>query len=74
MHAVQAGNPRAVSLLLEAGANIESEDSSGYTPLLHAAKMSHLSIEVVKQLLDKGAKIDQAENDGCTPLFIACQG
>jgi ankyrin repeat protein len=43
-----------VKQLLDKGANLESKDKYGRTPLLWAAEKGHEA--VVKQLLDKGAK------------------
>jgi ankyrin repeat protein len=44
-----------VKLLLGQGAELESKDKDGWTPLLHAAEKGHEA--VVKLLLDTG-KVD----------------
>jgi ankyrin repeat protein len=44
-----------MKLLLDKGADLESKDNTGRTPLLCATEKSHEAM--VKLLLDKGAKI-----------------
>jgi ankyrin repeat protein len=57
-----------VRLLCEHGANVNSKNSNGCTPLHIAAFYGHVS--VVKCLSELGAKIDEKNNDGATPFFI----
>lgn len=51
---LESGNEGVVKLLLEKGADIDSRDKNGKTPLSAAAQFWHDG--VVKLLLEKGAK------------------
>jgi ankyrin repeat protein len=51
------------------GANIESKDKYGQTPLFHAA--GNTDGAVVQLLLENGAQIDARDNYGRTPLSRA---
>jgi ankyrin repeat protein len=60
-------------LLLERGADANSEDNNGQTPLLWAARGGYDA--VVKQLLEKGAAVDSKDSTyGWTPMFGATMG
>lgn len=64
------GQVDSVNRALEDDPNlISSKDSSGYTPLHHAAIGGHT--EVVEVLLESGAKIDTMGSRGETALFLA---
>jgi ankyrin repeat protein len=56
-------------LLLERGANAESKDYEGRTPLSWAALRGHEG--VVKPLLERGINAESKGNDGWTPLLKA---
>jgi ankyrin repeat protein len=56
-------------LIKSLGANVNSPDSLGQTPLYVAASMDHLA--VVQVLLKLEADIKQRSNDGSTPLVVA---
>jgi ankyrin repeat protein len=58
-----------VRLLLEKGAERDSKDNNGRTPLSRAAMMGHEA--VVRLLLEKGAEPDSKDSDGQTPLSWA---
>jgi ankyrin repeat protein len=59
-----------VKLLLEKGADVESNDTrNGRTPLSWAAGSGHEA--VVKLLLEKGADVERISNNGRTPLCCA---
>jgi ankyrin repeat protein len=59
-----------VKLLLEKGAELESKDKSGRTPLSRAAADGREA--VVKLLLEKGAELESKDlGDGRTPLSWA---
>jgi hypothetical protein len=61
-----------VKLLLEKGAELESKDNDGRTPLSWAAKNGHKA--VVKLLLEKGAELESKDRvDGRTPLSWAAE-
>ena len=75
-----------VRFLLKKGANIESKDKYGWTPLINsiflkllfnrsyflciASRYGH--IEVVKLLVESGANIESTDEYGLTPLMIGC--
>lgn len=56
--------------LLREGADVNSADEFGWSPLHHACYNG--GMETVLLLLDKGADIDQRSNCGRTPLHKAC--
>jgi len=55
-----------VKLLLEKGAELESKDKYGRTPLSYAAWNGHEA--VVKLLLEKGAELGSTDEHCQTPL------
>ena len=60
-----------VQCLIDAGANVNTQDAQGATPLGFASQYG--SIPAVKFLLSNGAEIDRPANDGETPLTAAVQ-
>jgi ankyrin repeat protein len=69
LKAVAKAREAMVKLLLEGGANIESRDGKGRTPLSQAARRGDEA--VVKLLLEGGANVDSGDDDGETPLSWA---
>ncbi len=67
--AVDAGNVETVRLLLDAGADPDLADGSGYTPLGLAALRGYARI--VLMLLRAGANPDLKSKDGNTPMTAA---
>jgi len=67
--AVENGDTEVVQLLLDKGADIETENYDGSTALIWAAANGHT--EVVKLLLDKGANIQARNVHGHTALVMA---
>jgi ankyrin repeat protein len=59
-----------VSLLLEAGADINSRDSFGHTPLTIAARESE-GTTILDYLLSKGSQINAVDNNGDSALVWA---
>ena len=55
--------------LLKYGAEVDSEDSSGMTPLMRA--LAGEKFEIAKIFLDHGANINHCDNDGLTALHEA---
>ena len=61
-----------MKLLLEKGAELESEDKDyGQTPLWWAAENGHEA--VVKLLREKGAELESKDKNGRTPLWWAAR-
>lgn len=63
----------AIEILLEAGADIETLDQDGYTPLLRATQLEWFGtrIDVIRALLVGGADISAHDEQGNTPLHFA---
>ncbi|WP_096607842.1 protein kinase domain-containing protein [Calothrix sp. NIES-2100] len=64
--AAEQGNKQIVELQIAQGANVNSRNNYGNTPL-HLAE----DIDVVKLLIAKGADVNSNNNDGNTPLHLA---
>jgi ankyrin repeat protein len=63
---------KTVKLLLDKGANIETRDWNGQTPLIRAAAYGQHGI--MKVLLEGGADIEAHDDDGQTALIAAACG
>ncbi|KAF8248974.1 ankyrin [Wilcoxina mikolae CBS 423.85] len=59
----------AIRMLLEKGANIETKDSNGYTPLIDAINWKY--VKAVETLLEYGADVNTTEQMGISALHIA---
>ncbi|KAL8888658.1 MAG: hypothetical protein Q9192_006142, partial [Flavoplaca navasiana] len=70
--AVWNGQARSIELLLDFGANINSEDEEGRTALLTASVMGNLNL--VHLLLDRGFDIEARNSKGEDALLRAAQG
>ena len=60
-----------IDALLKRGADVNTTDPDGRTPLLFAASSDELSLDVVRLLLDRGADVNAATSEGITALDIA---
>jgi len=60
-----------VRLLIERGADVNTRDMLGWTPLRDAARCGHR--EVVKLLLEHGAQVHALNGDGRTPFQVSPQ-
>ena len=70
--AVREGNLSKVQELLDTGANVNKQASSGATPLFIASENGRL--DIVKILLAiPGIDVNKSTTSGATPLYIACQ-
>ena len=67
--ALQTSNPTIIRLLLDAGADPNSPDDSGRTPLHSGAQ--NRNPMVATHLLNAGADLHAGDNEGYTPLHIA---
>jgi ankyrin repeat protein len=66
------GDPKSVAILLEAGADLESEDLiQGATPLIHASRQGNATM--VTTLIEAGAQLEHADRMGLTPLLACAQ-
>jgi hypothetical protein len=66
------GETRAIEMLLKLGADVNSPDRHGKTPLHDACLKGH--VDSARLLLDRGAKIGARGEDGATPLHDAALG
>jgi ankyrin repeat protein len=60
-----------VKTAVEYGVNVNSEDGSGNTALLLAAKFG--AVSALRSLLHAGANVDMANAKGATPLYFAAK-
>jgi len=67
--AAEAGKIEAVKQHLVAGANVNTKDKWGWTPLSRAARSGHK--EAVELLIDNGADVNAMRSGGGTPLSYA---
>jgi ankyrin repeat protein len=68
--ATAENNVPEVRRLLSVGADVNSKDYNGITPLHWACIKGH--VQVFKELVEHGAVIGATDNDGLTPLHWAC--
>jgi hypothetical protein len=69
MRAAAVGNLKEVGNQIWAFADVNAQDSSGWTPLMYATQAP--SIEVLQPLLDRGANVNARSYTGQTPLMAA---
>ena len=69
--AASKGQSAIVTILLRSGAEIDSRDSKGRTPLFHAAKNGHL--DTVQALLAAGADPSIEDSEGTGVLLAAVE-
>ena len=62
---------KVVRFLHSKGANLETPNNNGATPVYIACQEGQ--IEVVRFLHSKGANLETPKNNGATPVYIACQ-
>ena len=60
---------KTIRFLVKAGANVNTQDNDGWTPLIGAANAG--SIEAVKILIKAGANVNAQDNDKNTALSLA---
>ena len=74
MEAADEGHVEVVRLLLESGADINTQEDygNGATALMEAAGNGH--VEVVRLLLENGADTNTQNNSGRTVLMYAAWG
>lgn len=69
--AVVSGNKQRVIELINSGADVNSFDAHGSTPLCCAVRMHKLPI--VELLLEHGAQLEISDKEGYTPLLLAAE-
>jgi uncharacterized protein len=69
IRAIKRGDLTEVERLMHAGANPNSGDTQGWTPLFHAAGTGRT--DIMRSLLAHGAEVDSQRSAGFTPLFSA---
>lgn len=69
LNAVTAGDPDRVRYLTAHGANIDTRDAEGYTPLHNAVRTR--SDALAAFLVEQKADVNLKDNDGWTPLMLA---
>lgn len=70
--AAEEGHVEALQLLLEAKADVNAQDASGFHALYLAAGAPKLAEEAVTLLLAHNADVNLRNNSGYTPLHNAC--
>jgi ankyrin repeat protein len=73
MLAAIRGDARIVTLLIEAGADVNWVGERGYSALSAAVRSCRAGWDVVETLLDAGADIDKRSGASLTPLMVAIQ-
>ncbi|KAH9159416.1 hypothetical protein LEN26_002353 [Aphanomyces euteiches] len=69
IRAIKSSSEDVVKYLLSKGANIETADKDGQTPLIVAS--THKLHNMIEILLDSGASIEASDKVGCTALMRA---
>lgn len=69
INAVLSRDPDRVKLVIEAGANVNARDASGFSPLDTAAR--NRAPTMIEMLIAAGADPNAADNDGFFPLLHA---
>jgi len=70
--AVASGRGLCVGALVDAGANVNSVDSAGDTPLIIAAKHCRQSLSSMKYLIAAGCDLERVDAEHRTALHYAC--
>lgn len=66
-----ARNAATADFLFHHGAEIDTTEDTGQTPLMYAAKVGNLGL--AEFLITKGASLKAIDNNGSTPLYIAVE-
>jgi hypothetical protein len=69
LEVVKRGNAYKVIEFLREGANVNTRDEDGLTPLHYAASRGY--VEVARLLLENGADVNAKNEHGITPLHVA---
>jgi ankyrin repeat protein len=69
--AIRSGDRQAVVQALEAGADVQTADAYGITPLMAAVRANRP--DIAELLIDRGARVRAADRRGFTALHYAAQ-
>eukprot|EP00945_MAST-04E_sp_MAST-4E-sp1_P003559 g3559.t1 len=70
--AASLGKIEETQMIISAGADTNSRDGSGWTPLFYAVARSLPSnVDVVKTLIDGHARVNITDSEGVTPLLLS---
>jgi len=69
--AVKRNNAPIIRSLLDIGADVNTRDESGDTPLLMTCGSGH--IDVIRLLLSRGADVNALNRDDIAPLHLVCR-
>ena len=67
--AVNNSNPDIIKTLLDAGADVDARDKSGWTSLMYAVAYSRKS-DIIKALIDAGADVNARDDVGGLSLLM----
>lgn len=70
VYACKFSNIAAIQLLIQCGANVNSQDEDGITGLMNICM--HNKIDYVRMLIEKGADVNILNNNNNNVLMIAC--
>ncbi|HYD17423.1 MAG TPA: ankyrin repeat domain-containing protein [Patescibacteria group bacterium] len=69
LRAAREGDTGKIRLLVETGADVDSADENGWTPLFWAIKNRH--VKTVAEFIINGASLKSEARNGLTPLSLA---
>ncbi|KAJ5633545.1 hypothetical protein N7528_001387 [Penicillium herquei] len=69
--ALANGHQAIATILIENGANVNTSDLSGMSPIFHASKMGYEALAGL--LIDSGADVNAMNEYGHTPILLASQ-
>ena len=69
IEATKLGDVDSVKSLIEKGADVNTENDWGCTPLHYAADSGY--VDIAKLLIEHGADVNAKDSDGWTPLHYA---
>ena len=59
-------------MLIENGADANSKDNYGRTPLHDACQCNGRFVNIINLLIENGSQVNEQDNEGNTPLHMAC--
>lgn len=74
LYAISLDQEDKARLLLERGANPNTQDIDGRTPLHLAIASQRITFDFIQRLVEAGANINQEDGNNYTPLYEAARG